>query len=504
MIIFGAIVPVAASERSSALIDEGLKALQQSDWNDALRDFIAASVADPKDSEALFFQGVALNRLALHIEALAQIESARAAGVENAAMEFEYGWALLGAGRIEDALASLQAYKAANPDSAKASEFIGRAQFALGNSGAGQKSFDEALRLDPSLESSIAFFRAGLAQAQGKAIEGNEFLDSAAAADQTGAVSRAVRQHLELLNAIQSQRRDKPWSVFGSAAVGRDSNVIALSEEIARPSDITRQDSTYANLTAGAQYRLDIDKNQNVTIGGLFNHRDYRDISGSDTGTLNAFVRYQQSVTRRLVASVSGGLTHIRVDGSQKQNTANFSPSLRYLINNRVRLDAVYSFSKINLPEPTATPASLDRDSKLQSLGGTITIAFPDLRTDINFGGAILQNSAVGSDYDYRARRLTLGARTPLPWDVIGGLGLTRTAYDYLNLNSLAPTTPAGPTAFGFARNDTITSISANLSRPINDRLTAFARVTRTNAASNLAVFQFDKKDIQIGITARF
>jgi tetratricopeptide (TPR) repeat protein len=496
--------PVAASERSSALIDEGLNALQQSEWNDALRDFIAASVADPEDNEALFFQGVALNRLALHVEALAQIESARAAGVQNAAMDFEYGWALLGAGRFQDALASLQSYKDANPDSAKASELIGRAQFTLGNSAAGQKAFDEALQLDSSLKSSIAFFRAGLAQAQGKDIEGEELLDSAAGADQTGAVSRAVRQHLDLLNAIQSQRSTKPWTVFGTAAVGRDTNVIALSDQIARPSDITRQASAYANLTAGGQYRFDINNKQNVTIGGVFNHREYRDISDIDTDTVNTFARYEHTVTRRLRASVSGGFTHIRVNRIKKQNTVNIGPSLRYLINDRVRLDAAYSFTKINLPDPSATPENLDRDSGLQNIGGTITIAFPRLRTNVTFGGAYLQNSAVGSDYDYRGRQVKLAVRTQLPWDMTGGVSINRTAYDYLNLNSLAPTTPAGPTAFGFARQDTITSISANLSRPINDRFSVYARVTRTNAVSNLAVFQYDQKDMQIGVTTRF
>lgn len=118
--------PATASPESSALIDEGIIELQNSQWQAALGKFLAASIADPKDAEAQFFQGVALNRLGLHREALAQIELARTAGVTNAEMDFEYGWALLGSGQPAAAVTALEAYKGKHPDSAKTSELIGR------------------------------------------------------------------------------------------------------------------------------------------------------------------------------------------------------------------------------------------------------------------------------------------------------------------------------------------------------------------------------------------
>lgn len=493
-----------ASQRSSELIDAGVAELQKSEWNNALRQFVAASIADPKDAEAKFFQGVALNRLALHEEALAQIESARAAGVQNKSMDFEYGWALLGTGRFEQARTALQAYKSANPDSAKASELIGRAELSLGNEAAGQKAFDEAERLDPSLASSIAFFRAGLAQAKGEALAGAELLDSAASADQAGPVSRAVRQHLSVIEAVRVRRRDKPWAVFGSASFGRSSNVVALSDEIARPADITRKGSKYFDVTAGGQYRLDINADQAVTIGSVLNRRNYRDLSGNDTDTFNLFTRYEHPVNRRVRASVAGSFTHVRVDGDQKQNTVTLSPRVDYQINELVRFNASYTASKVNLPEPTATPGTLDRDSHLQSFGGGFNIAFPKLRSEVSFGARILNNSAVGSDYDYSARNLTFGVRTRLPYQITGGLSLNTTRYDYKNLNSLAPTTPPTATAFGFARQDTITTYSLNLSRPINDRVSVFLRASATRANSNLAVFTYRQNDTQIGVLARF
>lgn len=493
-----------ASPRSSELIDQGLEELQQSKWDAALRKFLSASAADNSDSEAQFFQGVALNRMGLHREALGQIKLAQKGGVSNSDLDFEYGWALLGSGEFEDALQALNAYKADNPKSGKTAELIGRAQLALGEDKNAEASFDEAVRLEPGLQASVDFFRATKADASGDPIEREELLASVTGNRQIGPLSRTMRQHLELLRAITPVQKIKPWTVFGSFAIGRNSNVIALSEDIATPADITRTDSLYADITAGGQYRRPFTDNNAVTVGAVLNHRDYRDISGNDTDRLNLFARYDQKITPRLLGALTATFGHVRVDGDKKQNTFGISPTLQYQVNKVLRVDGFVSSQKINLPAPSTTPANLDRDSKLHSGGGNVNIAFPSAKTDLTFGIALLNNSSVGSDYDYNAHRFSLGVRTQLPWEIVAGAGVARTSYDYKNLNSLAPTTPPGATAFGFKRKDAITTFNLDLIRPINENVTAFVRASRTNANSNLAVFNYDQKDIQIGVTARF
>jgi len=504
MIGMTAVAPATASPESSALIDDGVVELQNSQWKEALGKFLAASIADPKDAEAQFFQGVALNRLGLHREALGQIERARTAGVTNAEMDFEYGWALLGSGQPSAAIAALDAYKATHPDSGKTSELIGRGESFLGNDAKADAAFAEAVRLDPQLQASVDFFKAAQAAGKNDSIAQNELLQSVAQNPQGGALSSTMKAHLDFLRAIRPAAPSKPWNAFGSLAIGRNSNVIALSEGILRPSEITRTDSRYIQLTAGGQYRLNIDTDKAVIVGGVANRTDYRDISGSDSDTLNAFARYEQKVTPRLLGALTGSFTHVRVDGDKLQNTVAITPSLEYQVNDVLKVSGFASSQKINLPSPTVTPAVLDRDSKLHTVGGNFTIAFPGLDSDLSFGTALMNNSAVGSDYDYHAHNYSLKGRTKLPWNIVGSLGFSRTNYDFKNLNSLAPTTPPGATAFGFAREDAVTTYSASLTRPINDMFTAYARASRTNANSNLVLFTYDQKDIQIGVTARF
>lgn len=498
------LAPASASPESSALIDDGIVELQNSQWQEALGKFLSASIADPKDAEAQFFQGVALNRLGLHREALGQIELARQAEVTNAEMDFEYGWALLGSGQSTAAIAALTSYKVANPESAKTSELIGRAESILGNDAKAKAAFAEAIRLDPKLQASVDFFNAAQAAAKRDSIRQNELLDSVAQNPQGGALSTTMKAHLDFLRAIQPKTQKKPWDVFGSLAIGRNSNVIALSEGILRPAEITRTDSRYIQLSAGGQYRRNIAADKAVIVGGVANRTNYRDISGNDSDVLNVFARYEQKVTPRLLAALAGSFTHVRVDGDKLQNTVGISPSLEYQVNDVLKVGGFASSQKINLPSPTATPASLDRDSKLHTVGGNISFAFPSLNSDLTFGTSLMNNSAVGGDYDYNAHSYSLRGRTKLPWDIIGGLGFVRTNYEFKNLNSLAPTTPPGPTGFGFAREDAVTTYSASLTRPINEMFTAYVRASRTNANSNLVLFTYDQKDIQIGVTARF
>ena len=502
-----ALAPAHASPRSSALIDEGIVELQAGKWRQALARFLAASVADREDAEALFFQGVALNRLGLHKAALGQLDQAVGAGVKNPDMDFELGWARLGTGQYDTALASLAAYKAANPDSAKTSELIGRAELARGNADAANAAFDEALRLDPGLEPSVDFFRSALASAEGDTIESEERLASVTQYNRSGPLSETMRRQQNLLRSVEGTRAAapiKPWTVFGATAVGRNSNVIALSEDIARPADISRKDSTYYDLTAGGTYRHMLDPTQSLSAGTVLNHRNYRDIDGNDTVTINLFARYDKRISRRFAAAVTGTVGRVYVDEDKRQTSASISPSLQYRINDRLNLSAFYTARKLDYPDPNSQPAARDPDSKQQTAGADLAFSFPDWQSQFIVGVARINNSAVGSDNDYNALRFSGTVRSQLPYDVTAGFSFVRTSYDYENNHSLAPTNPPGVTAFGFKRQDSINSFSFDLTRPINETFTAFARATKTRANSNLAVFAYEQNDFQFGVTARF
>ncbi|MBT3809209.1 MAG: tetratricopeptide repeat protein [Rhodospirillaceae bacterium] len=495
--------PAFASPESDELSRDGLRQLSAGDSKAAVASFVNATKADPDDGRAYFYLGVGLNRIGNPHNALIAFRRAIALKAIHKDLGFEAGWAALEAGDFGAAAIMLGGHLELNREHAKTHELLGRTYWRLGQYDRAESLLRKAIELDPALESTALPVLATIELARGNKQGAGEAL----AGILNKPVDDPVRKNLiESLEPTEEEAAAaaKPWTVFGSTALGRNSNVIALSDQIVQPTDITGKHSRYVDINAGGQYRLAVDVDKAITAGGTLSHRNYRDLRGKDTHAANLFARYDQAINNNFLTSVTGSFSHTQVDGDKFQTTAGISPSLRYRINNRVRLDAVYSATKINLPDPTTTPAILDRNSTLQNFGGSITIGFPDIKTDVSFGGAYLLNSAVGTDYDYRGRRLNLAAQTQLPWDVVGGVGMTRTTYTYKNLNSLANTTPAGVTAFGFSRDDTITSYTATLTRPINENLSAYTRFTRTNADSNLAVFTYDQKDFLIGITARF
>lgn len=234
--------------------------------------------------------------------------------------------------------------------------------------------------------------------------------------------------------------------------------MIALSSQINQPTDITRQDSRYHDLSAGGTYRRNIDNDTAMILGTSLGHRNYHDLNNKDTHTLGVFTTLERRFTPKLLTFVTANWTHSRVDSDSFQNVIGISPALRYSINDTMVLDLYYTASKINLPAATANPANLDRDSKLQTLGGTFTFSFPNMRSDLTLGARLLNNSAVGSDFDYTARQISGGIRTALPYDVVGTIGLVATRYDYDNLDSIGSNdlkAATGNYTFGIASTGT-------------------------------------------------
>jgi tetratricopeptide (TPR) repeat protein len=107
-LIFVCSALVAASPESHQLIVQGAADLEAQNYAEAQKKFAAAARSDPKDSEAVYFQGAALNRLGRPQEALQQLEQADKMGFRGVGLTFDTGWALLRLGRWQDAISQLK------------------------------------------------------------------------------------------------------------------------------------------------------------------------------------------------------------------------------------------------------------------------------------------------------------------------------------------------------------------------------------------------------------
>src|SRR5260221_10170165 len=83
------------SSQSVALTRQAAVALDEHRVADALKKLDEAIAADPDDAQAVFFNGVALNRDGRSQEALDSLDKAPRMGSTHQDMAFERGWALL-------------------------------------------------------------------------------------------------------------------------------------------------------------------------------------------------------------------------------------------------------------------------------------------------------------------------------------------------------------------------------------------------------------------------
>jgi len=116
-----------ASKASDNLVALGIVQLNGGKFVAATKYFNGAVQADPKDPRALFFLGVALNRLGQHGAALESFQRMWRLKVTHRELGLEGGWAAIAQGRTSLAITLLEPYVKANPKNAKAREFLGRA-----------------------------------------------------------------------------------------------------------------------------------------------------------------------------------------------------------------------------------------------------------------------------------------------------------------------------------------------------------------------------------------
>jgi len=142
----------AGSPESRQLILQGHADMAAGNYEESLKKFAAATKADPKDTEAVYFEGAALNRMGRFEEALSRLEKSGGAGFKGPGLAFDTGWALLRLGRWIDSIVQLEQFEKAVPGRGKTSEFLGQAYLGLKQYDRAEAKLKEAIQRDPQLK----------------------------------------------------------------------------------------------------------------------------------------------------------------------------------------------------------------------------------------------------------------------------------------------------------------------------------------------------------------
>jgi hypothetical protein len=510
-----------------------MELLRVGHYDDASKEFAAALQADPKDSDARFFLGVALNRLARPAEALEQLQIARKMGNENPDLPFETGWAEVMLHDWARAVGPLLEYERDHPGRGQTSEFLGRAYLGRKQYVEAGQAFDRAVALDPDLKPTVDLYRAELAQASGNSAQPVPTKELALVAPPSGAAPAtglpgrygplsatpgALTEPLALLAKPVAASAAGPWRLDASVGTGYDSNARGLEADI--ETSINRPPangaaSVFAQATLDASYHF-VDTPVQRTWAGIdvFERAYARQEIHSDFLEPALFLESEHEIARSLLASMRVSDTYTLVDYTSFRNQVGASAAIDWDATSAMRLEGSYAYAhnlylfpypRPPLPSPgtsVETPQNyLDEDAEAHTLTAVVYWTPPGTQLKLRGGYFHTWNFAQGSDFDFNADGLLAGLTVPVPWGITAEIGFAFTVEHYIHVNvATTQTTPPRPVR----RHDSIDNLTVRFTRPLGPRLTAYLEFDYNLDASNLGFYHYQQSVIGTGLIWRF
>ncbi|MBT5459327.1 MAG: tetratricopeptide repeat protein [Rhodospirillaceae bacterium] len=476
------------------------------DVTGAAKLFNSAVKADKNDGKARFYLGVALNRLNLHDLAYGQFQASRRLKQIHRDLGFEAGWAAQATGRNKAAITLLEPYVKNFPKNAKAHEFLGRAYARTNQLDKAEASLRKALNLNPRLKPTVLLVLSQIAARRGNTEQANQLANQLLREAPDSKIGEALNTS-RILGTGPARRPTKPWSAYVATTVGHNDNVIGFSSDVPLPVEITSKSSGFLSLEGGGEYAWRFGQDQTVAAGYGMRYDVFFRLNKQDVFDNNFYARYQRAVRQlpgSVVASILASYGRTQVDGDRFRDAFSVRPSVAVKPADNVGLEFFFARTMSDTREADAgIPVNSSRDADLNSFGGRAVINFPSANMAVSLGLARLHNNADGSDHGYRGTRFSVGARLKLFEDYTVNAQYTKTDYRYTAPHSLAPFVLSG-LGFAFARDDDVAAFKLQVSRPITDRVSGFAKFDFTDTTSNIPLFTYSQTVFGAGVLARF
>ena len=257
---------------------------------------------------------MALNRLARHAEALAQLQKAHALGSPHPDQAFETGWAFVGLERWEKAVIELERFDKTSPGRGQTQEFLGRAFLGLGQFERADAAFKEALRRDPNLKPTVQVWQALLERRR----NGAPAPRKSVADSMRDLPDSRLRSLLGKFRTGAGHEPEKAWNVTVSMGGGYNSNALFLGDGIPVPADSTSKSSAFSRFTLDGNYTWRVKNGDSITAGYSFDGQFYSETPAIDEANHLAFLDYRHPFAAgRLVASLRASDTFTQVGGDR-------------------------------------------------------------------------------------------------------------------------------------------------------------------------------------------
>lgn len=449
-----------ASPQSQSLTQKGYQSLTKQKYEQALKDLEAATQVDPNDGQALFFQGVTLNRLGKFDQAAQVLDQSKKFGT-HPDWNFERGWSHLGLGEWKKALHALKEFDKKNPGRGQAAEFIGRAYFGLGDHKKAEKYLKQALVRDENLKETV-----------------NHYL----------ALNSSAKEKKE--KPDQKKEEAKKWSINSNLGGVFNTNAINLGNGATRPTDISRQESGLGAVSLTGNYRFDISEESQLSLGHQFLSNLFEVSTRLNMLDNYSFLRFRHAFDKSKVLgiTVSNALTLIRT--AKFRDQIGLQPVFGWRLKDWLVSELSYAFGYGEYFFPSNANQNRDGHQHTASLGNYFSI--PKTKLRLRLGYSHLWNRADGADFDYQTNGLVFAASHPLFWEVRGEFVFAQAWNRYANVNSLTANT---------RRSDDVSNIFVQFNLPVIGDLNGYLRAGYIRNKSNIGTFNYRSQQGGLGFT---
>lgn len=493
-----------ASEASDRLVARGLVQLKAGQFIAATKYFNGAVQLDSKDPRAMFYLGVALNRIGQHGAALEAFQRMWALKVTHRQLGLEGGWAAIAQGRTALAISLLEPYVKENPKNAKAREFLGRAYIGDGRLDDAERELKRAIELDPALKPTSSYYLGNIAALRNDTKGVSRALTAILKENPDSPTGNVLRDTLRRA-ATSPQPERKPWFAALSVSGGDNSNVIGLPDDAVLPADVSSRSSKFLRTQLDVGYNWRLDDISSLTAGYGFTHERYSDVEEFDSMSNTIYLDYRRKVTDR----IDGGLRISRslsaTDGETKVRRTTISPSTSYRWNETDVTSLRYNLAFTDyVPEPVRPALDRDVRNHVFTLSHRTMVDGPilPLGVSLEVGLSRTLNNAEGADYVYDGLGGFISASREFPLRIRGAITFSHQRDNYNEPNSLAG---AG---FAFRREDRVDRLNLFLERPLTvfgiENANVFLNWQYLNNESNISFFNYEQTSFNFGITARF
>jgi tetratricopeptide (TPR) repeat protein len=492
------VLPSALSAQpteSDVFVAEGMLALEDRRYEEALAHFQRALARDADHVEALYYSGVSLMALGRTAEALPFLQRAWRLAPRERSIAFQLGLAHFALEQYEAAEPLLEEAFAADPRLDGAGYYVGFLRYRRRDMQGALRAFRAGHTTDPDLAqltriyTGLALAALGLPAQAAAAVE--EALRLAPSSPLTGPAER-LRDSL-----VAARRADRRFRAHARAGFYFDDNVTAEPNRLTGNETITalrrRKNETTGELLA---LRLEYDWYQEgpwaATVGYSFFTTYNNDLPSFNILDHLATVGVRHRTALGAVPVISGltySYDYLMLDEEEflQRHTVSLSSTLVEDALNLTSLQGRFEMKEFSLAQ--RTPPEEDLDAVNWMAGVIHVFRFAQDRHFIKVGYQVDWEDAQGDNYAYVGHRLLAGAQYTLPWRNI------RLTYDfsfhhrdYQNHHTFLPAPDRRR-----ERRDSEYSHVARIDVPLTHGLTLGLDYLGTVARSNLDVFSYTR-----------